>query len=80
MTKTIKAHSSYPISAVDSNRGIIHYVVRKDDKVKFLRNEDGTYSMKPLRDRNDNECFMYRYSLERLMSTGSFEIPFGEKQ
>jgi hypothetical protein len=23
---------------------------------------------------------MYRYSLERLMSTGSFEIPFGEKQ
>lgn len=63
-------------SAVDSKNFIIHYVLRKDDKVKFLRNDDGTYSMKPYLDRNGNESLVYKYTLERLMSTGAFEIPF----
>lgn len=63
-------------SAVDSKNFIIHYVLRKDDKVKFLRNDDGTYSMKPFKDRNGNDCLSHKYTLERLMSTGAFEIPF----
>jgi len=64
------------IKAIDSKKGIINYVIRKDDKVKFFRNEDGTYSLNPEKDRNGNECLVYKYTLERLMSTGSFEIPF----
>ena len=66
------------MKAVNKNTHIIHYVVRKDDKVKFYRNDSGYYSMTPLKDENGEDCLVYQYTLERLLSTGEFEIPFGE--
>ena len=54
---------------------VIPYVVRKDDKMKFYRNKEGTYNLKPMKDCNGKECVMHKWTLENLLSTGAFEIP-----
>lgn len=46
-------------------------LIRKDDRERFIKNDDGTYTMEMQKELMPTT--FYNYTYERLMSTGKFE-------